>query len=120
MRYDSFGEHIDSIPHLEALILLAENPRPWTAGEIAERLYIPPEHAKAVLDDLVQRRLIHSKEAAEFSYFFHADETLRAMMDAVTDLHRRQLVRVTALIHSRASSSLQEFAKAFRFRKGDR
>ncbi len=113
-------EQIDSVPHLEALILLSEHPRLWTAAEIADRLYIPEERAKSVLDDLMHRRLIYSKEAAAPTYFFDPGHTLKLMMEAVALLHRHQLVRVTALIHSKSSSSVNEFAKAFRFRKGDR
>ncbi|MBL8213001.1 MAG: hypothetical protein JNK87_19960 [Bryobacterales bacterium] len=110
-------DQIDSIPHLEALILLSDHPRSWSASEIADRLYIPDERARIVLDDLVERRLLHRKESC---YFFDPDQTLKLMMEAVSLLHRNQLVRVTALIHSKASSSVSEFAKAFRFRKGDR
>lgn len=113
-------DQIDSIPHLEALILLSDHPRSWTAAEIADRLYIPEARAGMVLDELVGRHLIHQKEASEPTYFFNPDHSLKLMMEAVTLLHRNQLVRVTALIHSKASSSVSEFAKAFRFRKGDR
>ena len=42
--YEYILEKIDSVPHLEAVILLW-NSRPvgWTADELASRLYVPSE-----------------------------------------------------------------------------
>ncbi len=42
--------YIDSVAHLEALLLLHTSPeREWTVDETAQRLYVPPAQAGAVL-----------------------------------------------------------------------
>lgn len=45
--------HIESIAHLEALLLVVHQPAErWTASSVAGDLYIDEGHAKAVLDQL--------------------------------------------------------------------
>ena len=56
--YDYILEKIDSVPHLEAVILLW-NSRPvgWTAEELASRLYVPSERAVDIVKDLMRQQL---------------------------------------------------------------
>lgn len=53
--YEFILEKMDSVPHLEALILLW-NSRPvgWTCEELASRLYVPSEKVNDLLRDLVR------------------------------------------------------------------
>jgi hypothetical protein len=38
-------------------------------------------------------------------------------MENVDSIYRRELVRVAGMIHSKASSAVLDFARAFRFKK---
>ncbi|MGH9616243.1 MAG: hypothetical protein ACRD28_05815 [Acidobacteriaceae bacterium] len=112
-------ENLDSVPHLEALVLLW-NSRPvgWTCEELASRLYIPPEKVSDVLRDLVRLQLIAESQTpvAKYSYFPRSEEQ-NEMMRRIDEVYRRDLVRISNMIHSKAPSGVREFARAFRFKK---
>lgn len=112
-------ENLDSVPHLEALVLLW-NSRPvgWTCEELASRLYVPSEKVGEVLRDLVRLQLIAESQTsiAKYSYFPRSEEQ-NEMMRLVDGAYRRDLVRISTMIHSKASSPVREFARAFRFKK---
>ena len=113
------AENIDSVPHLEALILLW-NSRPvsWSLAELASRLYVNPERAHQILNDLTRLQLIRQVEGPQprFCYFAPNSEQ-DALMQDVDSIYRKDLVRVSNMIHSKESSPVREFARAFRFRK---
>lgn len=112
-------ENVDSIPHLEALILLW-NSRPvgWTADELASRLYVPKEQVAHVIRDLVRLQIAQEQPgpAPRYSYFPRSEEQ-NDVMQLVDNAYRRDLVRISTMVHSKASSPVREFARAFRFRK---
>ena len=113
------AENIDSVPHLEALILLW-NSRPvsWSLAELASRLYVTPERAHEILRDLMRLRLVQEMEGpqARFGYLPRSSEQ-DALMHEVDSIYRKDLVRVSNMSHSKESSPVREFARAFRFRK---
>ena len=117
--YEFILENIDSVPHLEALILLW-NSRPvaWTRDELASRLYIAKEKVSDLLRDLVRLHLIAESRTSppKYSYFTGSDEQ-DEMMRQVDAAYRHDLVRISTMIHSKASSAVREFARAFRFKK---
>jgi hypothetical protein len=109
---------IDSVPHMEALLLLWESPtRQWTDPEIAARVYISSEQARKVLADLARSGLIiHSPPG--FRYDASWDET--QLMGKVAATYRNYLVHVSGLIHAKsASESVRDFARAFQFKPED-
>jgi hypothetical protein len=116
-------ERIDTVPHLEALLLLWESaPGAWSAEDIAVRVYVPPARATQILQDLARQR-VAAPEAADaatamerYRYEASWDET-GTMMRKVADTYRRHLVRVANLIHSKASPAVRDFARAFQFKK---
>lgn len=117
--YEFILENIDSVPHLEALVLLW-NSRPvgWTAEELASRLYIPAEKVATLLADLVRLQLITKSAGspAKFSYNPRSEDQ-DEMMRLVDSAYRRDLVRISTMIHSKTSPSVREFARAFRIKK---
>lgn len=117
--YEFILENIDSVPHLEALVLLW-NSRPvgWTSEELASRLYIPAEKVTNLLADLVRMQLI-AKSAGSPSKFSYnpRSEDQDEMMRLVDSAYRRDLVRISTMIHSKTSPSVREFARAFRIKK---
>ncbi len=111
-------DKIDTVPHLEALLLLWESrPKGWTEEEIAVRVYVPVERARAILQDLVRLRLAVAHTASTDVYRYDAawDESSQTM-PRVAETYGRQLVRVATLIHSKASPAVREFARAFQFK----
>ena len=100
--------------------MLLWNSRPvgWTVDELASRLYLSKDRVGDLLRDLIRLHFIAEKQAspAKYSYFAGSkeqDETMRLVDEA----YRRDLVRISTMIHSKASSPVREFARAFRFKK---
>jgi hypothetical protein len=110
-------EQIDSVPHLEALLLLWNTrPKVWSAEQMAKSLYVRNEQAVKILEGLLQRNLIlnDSNIAERYTYGEGSDEK-NTLMQAVDATYRKELVRISSLIHSKASAGVREFARAFRF-----
>lgn len=117
--YKFILENVDSVPHLEALMLLW-NSRPvgWTSQELASRLYISPEGVNDLLRDLVGLRLVMESHGSHPKYsYFPRSEDQDNMMLLVDAAHRRDLIRISTMIHSKTPSAVREFARAFRFKK---
>lgn len=106
---------IDSVPHLEALLLLWNSrPRQWPVEELASLLYIPADRTRGILQDLQQREMA----VMTFSgCFYNPNYSHDNLMEGLDRTWRRELVRVSNMIHSKASPSVREFARAFRFKK---
>jgi hypothetical protein len=110
---------IDSVPQLEALLLFWNSrPRAWSSEQMAKALYVSPDVTRDILRHLMQRRLIAEVEGSDEQFALVLDseekEQLLASVDAV---YRRELVRITNVIHSKASRAVRDFADAFRFKK---
>jgi predicted ArsR family transcriptional regulator len=117
--YEYILEKIDTVPQLEAIILLW-NSRPvgWTADELASRLYIPAEKVAELLQDLIRRQLVQqvSGPSPRYSYLPRSEEQ-NEWMYQVDVAYRRELVRISTMLHAKTSSSVREFARAFRIKK---
>jgi hypothetical protein len=117
--YEFIDQQIDSVPHLEALILLW-NSRPvgWTAEELSSRLYLPPERAAEVRRDLQRLEIAQEIPGTppKYSYFPRSNEQ-DELLHQIDVAYRRDLVRISTMIHEKASSPIREFARAFRIRK---
>ena len=112
-------ERIDSVPHLEALLLLWNSrPKLWQADELARRLYVDGEVALRLLQDLARQQLIDSDTGSPERYCYRDDPADRSrLIRMVDETYRREVVRVSTLIHSKPSSPVRDFARAFRFTK---
>lgn len=112
-------EKVDTVPHLEALLLLWDSrPKAWTHEEISVRVYVPPAKAQGILQDLLRQKLValDPESPDRFRYDGSWDDS-GAMMQKVAATYRQQLVRVANLIHSKASPAVRDFARAFQFKK---
>jgi predicted transcriptional regulator len=115
--YQFLMEEIDSVPHLEALLLLWNTrPQGWSQEKLAERLYVSQSVADRLLQDLVRQGVVGETESGLYSYNSKLQERNRiiGLLDA---RYRKEVVRISTLIHSKPSSSLRDFARAFRFTK---
>lgn len=108
-------DEIDSVPHLEALLLLWNTrPRRWSIDELARFLYIPPEQTRQIIRDLQLRDLVLCDSDA---CSYNSGEERDALIAEVDRTWRRELVRLSNMIHSKASPAVRDFARAFRLKK---
>jgi len=109
-------EAIDSVAELEALLLLRMTPHQrWTVEATSARLYVRPVMAAQALTALARRGFLN--ENAEGFAFQPSSLALADDVTAVACSYATSLIEVTNLIHSKPSSSIQDFARAFRIRK---
>ena len=110
------AETVDTVPQLEALLLLWQEPgKSWSAEEIAGRVYVSPETGQQILRSLETRRLAVS-EGGSYRYSSAWDGS-GTLMAEVASTYRRHLVRIATFIHSGASASVRDFARAFNLKK---
>ncbi|HVW27380.1 MAG TPA: hypothetical protein VHC69_18580 [Polyangiaceae bacterium] len=110
------AERIDSIPELEAILLLREfRARKWTAGEAGDRLYLSQIDAAHVLAILEQRGFIVA-DGDGYRYSPGSSELERTIDDLVT-AYSQHLVVVTELVHIKPSARHFVHAVPFRGRK---
>ncbi|MGH9501756.1 MAG: hypothetical protein ACRD20_02790 [Terriglobales bacterium] len=111
-------DQVDSVPHLEALLLLWNSrPQSWRPDELARRLYVNSEVAKSLLEDLARQGLIELDASPErYCYRDERDDRSR-LIGLVDKTYRREIIRISTLIHSKPSLPLRDFARAFRFTK---
>jgi DNA-binding MarR family transcriptional regulator len=116
---DSFIlNEVDSVPHLEALLILrARRSQSLSPAEVASQLYVTEEAAASILRDLERRGLVQTAPVESHRYEYAASGEVEALIVQVEITYRRELVRVANMIHSKASSAVRDFARAFRFTK---
>jgi len=116
---DSFIlNEIESVPHIEALLILRNRrSESFSIEQIAAQLYIPPESAQNILQDLVRRALVTSLSEEDSRYQYSSSPEREALMQEVEITYQRELVRVANMIHSKASNAVRDFARAFRITK---
>ncbi len=109
---------IDSVPHLEALLLAwRSRPQHWTLRELSERLYLKPEVAQRIANDLARDLLLAATENPVKYYYNSRSERQDHILAAVDETYKHELVRVTNLIHSKPPAPVRKFARAFRLTK---
>ena len=110
---------VPSVPYLEAILLLRGQPDlAWTTAAVARRLYLSEAAAAELLRALGSAGIATAQQEAPGAFRYRpATPELAALLDAVARAYSANLVRVTALIHSRVEKRAQQFADAFRWRK---
>jgi hypothetical protein len=112
------AERIDTVPQLEALLLLWENPqREWSEEELAARIYVARPIAETIMQALQRQQLVTTEPAsARYRYNPQWDPSGEVMPE-VAAAYSRHLVQLATFIHSRASTAVREFARAFDLKK---
>lgn len=110
------AESIDSIPELEAILLLREyRSATWTVVQAGERLYVSKAVAAHILAVLETRGFLN-RDQQGYRYSPSSKE-LESTIDRLADAYSHHLVAVTQLVHAKPNASVRHFADAFRFRK---
>lgn len=112
---------ITSVPYLEAMLLLRNEPeQPWDSARVAQRLYLSETLAAQLLEELGSAGVLVMAEDATSSYCYRpASDELRRQIDRLADVYAKNLVEITALIHSSTNTIVQRFADAFKWRKDE-
>jgi hypothetical protein len=110
-------ERIGSVPELEALLMMSEDARAWSAAEIARRVYVQPDKARDILEALTRQRLLAPADAESDFVFKPVDDAERRLIADVARCYRSNLALIATLIHDKASRSIREFARAFELKK---
>ncbi len=105
---------IASIAELEALLLMRREAAHWSADALADRLYVSHAEAEHVLQVLMSLGAL-SRDAEGYRYHCTSSE-LDSMVAKTAEVHARQLIAVTKLIHEHGRK-IRRFADAFRFRR---
>ena len=114
------AEKIDTVSHLEALLLLwSTRPSVWTAEDVASRIYVSPEAARRLLRELADNGMIASAPGAQDAYLCDPASELREVIARVDAFCKRNLVAVSRMIHAKPSAAVRQFADAFRLTKKD-
>lgn len=113
---DEFILHeIDTVPHLEALLLLWNSrPKAWSYDTMASSLYLPLDLTRQVIADLERRGFVILTDDPCFQYRSSDRDQLVQQVDQT---YRREVVRISNMIHSKPAASLREFARAFRLKR---
>jgi hypothetical protein len=112
------AQQIDTVPQLECLLLLHQHDnRSWLPDEVAARIYISRETAQGILESLVRRRLLSADGEPPRYRFTSSEAGSHALVGEVSSTYQRHLVPIATFIHSKASPSVREFAKAFDLKK---
>jgi uroporphyrinogen-III synthase len=113
---DLIADRLDSIPELEAVLLLRENrAREWTAEDAGRRLYVSTTVAAHLLGELQARGFF--ARTGEVYRYAPESEALAASVDELAVAYARHLVAVTQLVHAKPRRDVRDFANAFRLRK---
>ena len=117
--YDFVLDQIETVPHLEALLLLWNSrPQPWTVENLAKRLYVSTTIVNSLLEDLKRRGLIVCVPGSPDGFRYVPTSIGQDQLLSALDLtYRRETVRISTMIHSKPPSSVRDFARAFRFTK---
>jgi hypothetical protein len=112
---DFIGKHVDSVPHLEALLLIWQSrSHPWSVAEIAGRIYLHPDRAERVLQDLVEKQWVVQHPNG---FVFNGDHRDAPVIAHLAEHYRSNLIRIAELVHRKASPAVRDFARAFELRK---
>jgi len=108
---------VPSVPYLEAMLLLRAKPtEPWSAEELAQRLFLPATLGEELLSQLCDSGLAAPGDV-ERTFRWNPGPAMALMVDKLAETYAVNVVDVAALIHSRQERRAVEFADAFRLRR---
>ncbi len=112
-------EKIDSVGHLELLLLLRSTPnQSWSVRGLAARLYITEQQTTELIVRLWTHSLITSKAGEPPLYqYYPTSIEIRNKVDRLAELYAKYPLPLTNLIYAKPKIRVQRFADAFKIRK---
>lgn len=109
---------VPSVPYIESLLLLRrETASPWTASQLARRIYVSEAQAAGLLDALEASGIAARISEGESAYRYQPSAEMVELLDRVAAQYSGNLLAITDLIHSSLNRRANQFAEAFRWRK---
>jgi hypothetical protein len=106
---DFIEANIDSVPQLETLLLLREEPgSALDEVAVAARIYAALDVAREILETLRRRGLVVA-EGNPPQYRYAPPDAVWQLFDQVVLAYRHHLVSVTTFIHSKPRTSTRAF-----------
>lgn len=95
-------QHIPSVPHLEALLLMWEStPRAWAERELAARIYVSQDTARRILREFESAGLVVLQQSSTANFIYNHSTERGSVVAELAQAYRRQLSRIASLIHRR-------------------
>ena len=114
------SEKIDTVSHLETLLLLWKTrPGVWTAENVAGRIYVSPDAARRLLRELADNGTIAAAPGMQDAYVCDPATGLSELIGHVDAFYKHNLVAVSRMIHAKPPAAVRQFADAFRLTKKD-
>ena len=111
---------IDSIEQLDVLMLLRISGEPWVAREVAKEVGLSDARARAYLDALSARGLVHAVVRSEITYTFRpSSDALRKYTDELAEALDSSRAEVLRFVAALPPSSVRSFANAFKLRDSE-
>jgi hypothetical protein len=112
-------DETDTVPQLEALLLMWKSrPQDWSSEDLTIALYVSLDAAQDILQYLAQRRMIVEVAGNTGRYAFLSESKDREkLVESLDRAYRRELMRVSTMIHSKAGRAMPDLTQAFRFTK---
>jgi hypothetical protein len=110
---------VQSIERLEILLLLSSSPkRHWAVGEVYRAVLTNEHSVEETLERFCEAGLAGKSEAAPWTYQYSPpSEAVKDLVAQLARLYKERPVSVIDIIYRRSVSDIEEFAKAFKFRK---
>lgn len=111
-------DKIDSVPQLEALLLLYRHAdEVWTEEKLRQALYIDRADAKRITFELLRRGWVKAAPDNAGIQFDGTWDPQLAIMGKLDQAYRTRLIGISTLIHSKGSAAARDFANAFDLKK---
>jgi hypothetical protein len=91
--------------------------RAWTADDVAQQLYVPPELAEERLADLTRRDLLQAEPGADSRMRYQARPAHAAIVERLAQFYAQRRVTVISFIFAQPNEIVRSFADAFKLRK---
>lgn len=109
-------QNIESVEHLEILLLLAAEERRWTGAEIFQKIQSSQASVDQRLASLVTAGLLAKDSDGKFHFAPKDDETRKVVKELAT-AYKGKPVKIIEAIYNRKTDAVRSFADAFKFRK---
>jgi predicted transcriptional regulator len=108
--------HIESIEHLEVLLVLAAQEKSFSAAEIFQKIQSSQASVDQRLESLVKAGLLARESDGKFRFAPKDNET-RQLVKELAGAYKTRPVRIIEAIYARKTDAVRSFADAFKFRK---
>ena len=110
-------EHIDSVSHLEVLLMLFNNKhREYSAENVSKELRSNDHSASNQLSKLADKGLFKVNDQKKYQYS-PASSELHEKVSRLVNIYQEMPVAVVTCIYEKPKDALKDFSNAFKFKK---